>query len=380
MLGDLEEVHRRRRVTGPARAWLTTVSEAALIAVVLTADRLRPSLHVREWFSGTDVRFGIRLMRREPIITLTATVALALGVGLLTVGAATVETMLFSRLPFENGERFVLIRALHEPERRPARLTPDEYGAIATQATILTHLGAASQSRENVTLPSGAVDEATTAGITPTSLRFLPYGPFRGRLLTPTDAAPGAIPVVMIREAFWRRAFGAVDDAIGARIEVGGIGRTVVGIVPDDFKFPNRPPDLWTPISEAFLEGRGDLAANARLFGILAPGRSLESAQARLTSIAARLPRAPGRDGPIGLEVTRFTDLGPQAPVGGALGAVLAVLSLDWRDVLVSRLGDGGTWTLPTVLLLLVAAGLAATALPLHRALRVQPSEAMRVD
>jgi MacB-like periplasmic core domain len=211
MLGDLEEVHQRRRATGTAWAWLTTVSETALIAVVMVGDRLRPALHARQWFSGADVRLGFRVMRREPIITVTATVALALGIGLFTVGATIVETALFSRLPFKGGERFVQIHVLQEPQRRPARLTADEYGAIAIRASTLSHLGAASQNQENVTVPSGTVDQATTAGITPTSLRFLPYAPLRGRLLNPADAAPGAVPVVMIREAFWHRAFGGAD-------------------------------------------------------------------------------------------------------------------------------------------------------------------------
>lgn len=69
-----------------------------------------------------------------------------------------------------------------------------------------------------------------------------------------------------------------------------------------------------------------------------------------------------------------------QVGLGGALGVVLAVISLDLRAVLVSRLGDGGAWTLPAVVVLLVVAGLTATYLPLRRALRVQPSEALRAE
>jgi putative ABC transport system permease protein len=329
MLGDLEEMHhRRRQATGATRAWLSTIGETALIAVVLAGDRLRPALHPGQWFGGTDVRLGFRVMRRQPIITVTATVSLALGIGLFTVGAATVETVLFSRLPFEGGERFIQIRALQEPQRGPARLTADEYGAIASRASTLTHLGAVSQSQENVRLPSGTVDQATLIGITPTSLSLLPYAPVRGRLLSPADAVPGAVPVVMIGEAFWRRAFGAADGAIGARIDVGGTSRTVVGVAPNDVKFPSRPPDLWTPISEAFLQGRGQLPANVRLFGVLVPGRSVDIAQAQFSAIAEQFAPSPDRDGPVRLEVAGFTDLGPQAPVMAAaiIGVVIAVL------------------------------------------------------
>jgi ABC-type antimicrobial peptide transport system permease subunit len=69
-----------------------------------------------------------------------------------------------------------------------------------------------------------------------------------------------------------------------------------------------------------------------------------------------------------------------QVIIGGILGAALAVLSLELRSVLVSRLGDGGPWALPSILALLLLSGLAATALPLGRALRVAPSEAMRCE
>jgi predicted lysophospholipase L1 biosynthesis ABC-type transport system permease subunit len=69
-----------------------------------------------------------------------------------------------------------------------------------------------------------------------------------------------------------------------------------------------------------------------------------------------------------------------QVAAGGLAGAGLAILSLDLRGILVSRLPDGGAWTLPAVLALLMVAGIAATALPLRRAVRVQPNEAMRID
>ena len=238
MLGDLEEVHGRRRQRGAARAWLTTVLETALIALLLAADRLKPALQARAWLRSADVWHAFRLMQREPFTTVTATAAMTVGICLMTVAAASAEALLFSSLPFEGGERFALVRAWQEPERTPVQLSADEYAQISVQASAFSHLGAGSQSRGNVTLPSGAVDEATTAGITPASLGFLPYRPILGRPLTPADAELGAPAVVVIREAFWQRAFGGSVDAIGATLEVDGASRTIVGVMPNEFKFP----------------------------------------------------------------------------------------------------------------------------------------------
>jgi ABC-type antimicrobial peptide transport system permease subunit len=69
-----------------------------------------------------------------------------------------------------------------------------------------------------------------------------------------------------------------------------------------------------------------------------------------------------------------------QVTAGAVLGCLLARLSLEGRMILVSRLGDGGTWTLPAVVGLLMLAGLAATWLPLRRALGVRPTDALRAE
>lgn len=342
LVGDLEEVHRRRAAGGPAAAWCATVADAFVIAVVASIERLRTRPRAATWVHVGDLRLGLRIMRREPIVTVTGTAALALGMGLLTVAVATVDTLLFSRLPFEGGDRFVLVSVLHEVERRPVRLTPDAYALIAARTTALEHLGAASQNLQNLTLPSGVVADAVAAGITPSSLRFLPYRPVRGRLLTSADAAPGAAPVVMIRDAFWQRAFGGADEALGATIEIGGIPRIIVGIMPDDFKFPSRPPDFWTPIGEGFLEGRGELPVNARLFGILAPGHSIESAQSQLAALSAQVTPVSEPGQPARLAAASVTDLGPQAPVMASAIllvaiAILAVVAANVANLVLAR-------------------------------------------
>jgi predicted permease len=271
--------------------------------------------------SAIDLRLAVRLLYRQPVLTLTAALSLAAGIGLAAVGFAFTEVLLFSRLPFDGGDRFVQIRLVQNPQHPNVSLAPHDYRRLREQATYFEHLGVLTGGRRNVRLPSGQAAVVTAAGITPSSIRYLPHGPVRGRLLVPADAEPGATAAVMVRETFWRNVLADVEGVVGSTIEVSGVARTIVGVVPDAFEFPNSP-DLWIPLDEAFLQGRAVPVADARLFGILAPGRSLETARAQLSAIGSSL------DEPVTLGVTRFTDLGPFAPAlsSAVLAVVLAVL------------------------------------------------------
>jgi len=128
---------------------------------------------------------------------------------------------------------------------------------------------------------------------------------------------------------------------VGSTIEVGGAVRTIVGVAPDEFEFPNTP-DLWLPIGEGFLEGRDSLADGSRLLGILAPGRSLDEGRTQLAAIATSIRPGPGADGPVRLEATRFTDLGPMAvvlatAVVGIVAAVLLMIAANVANLILAR-------------------------------------------
>ncbi|MEZ5318901.1 MAG: FtsX-like permease family protein [Vicinamibacterales bacterium] len=325
-LGDLEEAHRRRAARSRPRAWMLTMAESVVIAAALLRERLRDGRPASgRWLTAGDLRLGLRLMVRQPILTATAVVSLAVGIAVATVGFAFTETLLFSRLPFEGGDRVVTIRTVEQPSRDAARLSAEDYGLITRQATTLEHLGAISGSRENVVVPGGAVETLITAGLTPTSLPYLPARPVAGRLLVPSDGAPGAPPVVMVSARFLRRAMPDVPDAIGRTLEVAGLRRTIVGVLPDEFEFPNSA-DLWTPIPEGFRDGRASLPGDASLFGILAPGRSLGAARDQLEQLSDRIGHpAPGSS--VRLEAAGFTDLGPMA-IDMATAAIVAVLAV----------------------------------------------------
>ncbi len=336
VLGDLEEAHRLRH--GGILAWFRTIGDASAIAGAQTWRRIHDAAQAGpgRLVSRTDVRLGLRLMVRQPILTLTGTVSLAVGIGLAAVGFSFMHTVLFSRLPFPDGDRFVLLRVLQEPQRTPAQLTPDSYRALAASATTLEYVGGLTSGQENVTLPSGDVFVATTAGITPSALRYLPWAPREGRLLVPQDGAAGAPAVAMIRDGFRERAFGDGTTPIGATIEISGVTRTVVGVVPDDFKFPNTP-DVLLPIDEGFLAGRGLPDSDVGLFGVLAPGRSLRAAREELRAMAPALAAGGRSNGPLSVDVTTFTDLGP---MGTALAATIVAFVVAVLLVVAANVGN----------------------------------------
>jgi predicted permease len=141
----------------------------------------------------------------------------------------------------------------------------------------------------------------------------------------------------MIREAFWRSFFGGSTEAIGATLELDGTLRTIVGVMPNELQFPNGAPDLWAPLDTSVT-----LAPNQRLFAVLAPGRTIESAQAELSILAAQLTRARSRAQAVSLQVASVTDLGPMAPImataiiGVAL-AILAVVAANVANLVLAR-------------------------------------------
>jgi putative ABC transport system permease protein len=343
-LGDLEETYRARVAGGSGatrlHVWMTTHVDAVLIAAAMVWQRGRHPhpTNLRHAVNSTDVRLGLRLMYRQPVLTMTAVVALAAGIALATVGFAFMDALLYSRLPFAGGERFVTLQAYEQPGGTLVSLTSHDVAALATQTTRLEHLGGLSGSRDNVTLPSGETVVATTAGLTPSTFRYLPVRPVSGRLFSRDDGRPGGAPVVVVREGFWRALMPAPDGAIGATVTVGGRAHTVIGVAPDSFEFPNAP-DVWMPLDEGVVSGRSRAAADLRWLGILAPGQTVDTLQRQLDEVSAALPAsAPASPTTtIRVEATGFTDLGR---MGTNLSAATVIVVVAVLFVIAANVGN----------------------------------------
>jgi predicted permease len=234
---------------------------------------------------------------RAPAFTIAAALTLALGLGASIAVFTLVDRVLLRPLPYRAAERLVDVShtlqvsgLLHVDQsdatyllyRRENRVFAD-IGAYRTTAVNVRGTGTASPER----LPA--------ALMTPSVFHGLGAPPLIGRDLVEADGEPGAAPVAVISEGAWRRLFGAQPDVLGRRMTIDGVERTIVGIMPAPFAFPNAATALWLPLQ---LDPARTASAAFDYRGIarLRDGVTLAAAAADLGRLLPEVPRVfPGR-------------------------------------------------------------------------------------
>ncbi|MDA8019127.1 MAG: ABC transporter permease [Thermoanaerobaculia bacterium] len=285
ILGDLHELHAQRSEDQQGLvAWLGTCKDAAILIAALAAEAIRENADLGNWISGLDLRHGIRLIKKRPLLNLTAFAALTVAIGLSNVGFTVLDQALFGRLPEEDGERFVKFHARMGDGRWTA-LTPQQFDVVRSQSRALDFVGGLSWQNFYLGGNAGAVESVRGVEISPDFFSVVTVRPLVGRTLIPSDGDLGAEPVVVIRESLWRSRFGADHEAVGQMLEVSGVERTVVGVLPDEVRFPNSPL-VWTPLGD--LAASHDEYLQVRLFGIHGASSSLESVQKELDLLTTR--------------------------------------------------------------------------------------------
>ena len=264
---------------------MTLVVDDTYWSMLTLHDSTRATMHLP---IPTLLRHSLRRLSRRPLLSLTALFALAVGIAMAAAGFAGLEVALFSELPFDHGDRFVRFQVLDKQGYRG--LDVDLYrtlraesgpgaGAGAGEAPIFEHVGAFSGDLVNLRYESGEVEPLKGNWLTPSSFSHLPYAPVLGRVLAPEDGIPGAEPVVVLRESLWRRRFDAEPSVLGRPLEVAGVARTIVGVLPDIARFP-ADGEIWLPLDENDPTSGGSVEGALGL-GILHPDAELGEARPR---------------------------------------------------------------------------------------------------
>jgi putative ABC transport system permease protein len=322
VVGDLEEEFAKRSGDSPiaAHAWFWWQTMRCLAA----PPPVRPRTSSR-WITLSEVRLALRLIAKQPILSVTIVLALATGIGLATIGFTLREAILNGQLPFANGDRFVRL-VLHSEADDNVQLDLAAYHAIRDTSKSFAHLGAVGDAEYAIEGEDGTVEPIRVGLVTPRSFQFLPAVPIVGRVLTVEDGAPGAEPVVLVRESLWRRRFGGNPSILGEPIQLSGLKRTVVGVVPDTFKFPSSG-EVWVPLDEASLAGRAGVSGASELtvFGVLREGLSKDGATAELSAYSR--PEQQGKPG-TATSVLALPFTGDDDSTNMVMSGVVAVLVL----------------------------------------------------
>ena len=291
-----------------------------------------------------DLRYGLRMLLKNPGFTIVAIIALALGIGANTAIFSVVNTVLLRPLPYKDPDRLVMVWEDNSKQGFP-RDTPAAANYIdwRDQNHVFEGMAAMVEISFNLT---GAGDPERIDGqrVSANLFSLLGINPQLGRAFLPEEDRPGANHVVIMSHGLWQRQFGADPAIIGKPINLNGESFTVVGVMPRGFQFPTRADQLWIPIAFDTTEARERGNHYLQVIARLKPGITLERTQAEMTTIAGRLEQQyPKTNTSIGAVVTPLHErvVGDIKPalliLLGAVAFVLLIACANVANLLLAR-------------------------------------------
>jgi predicted permease len=197
-----------------------------------------------------DFRYALRGCRRQPLFTTVAVLTLAVGIGANAAVFSIVHGVLMRPLTYADPDALVSVT-------RSSTAAPGGQAFLAQWISLRRWESMRDARALEIGVYRPSFEDAILAGHEPIVLRagrmsanvpgILGVRPIRGRSFRPDDDAEGSPPVTMISERLWTRQFRRDPSIVGTTITLGSVPRTVIGILPADFHFPDRDIDLWLP-------------------------------------------------------------------------------------------------------------------------------------
>ena len=236
-----------------------------------------------------DLRYAVRLLRKQVGFSATAVAILALGIGASTAMFSVIDAVLLRPLPYPSAERIVTLWGRSTQWSRTSVSLPD-YHDWQQRSRSFEHL--ALILTEDVPIRVQADPQMTsTALVTANFFKVFDRPASIGRALTATDDESGADPVAVISHAFWRTRLAADPHVVGRAIRVGEQPYTVVGVMSPAFDMP-MGTDVWLAFGPQAgtpaWQGRGNRPGFMAM-GLLASGVDVAAAQRDMSAVAAQL-------------------------------------------------------------------------------------------
>src|SRR5215471_14560972 len=287
-----------------------------------------------------DLRYGARMLLKNPGFTLIAVLTLGLGIGANTAIFSVVNGVLLRPLAYREPERIV---TLLNYGRGP--VSPANFLDFLSDSQSFAQMAAAEAWGGTL---AGADRAESISGLRMGEGLFAMLGeqPLLGRTLQSEDYQPGKDHVVTLSHKLWQRAFGGDPNIVGRNITLSGENYTVVGVMPPRFQFPpfwSTRAEMWAPLDlrpRATVRGGSSL----RIFARLKPGVTLQQAQSEVDAMNRRLTQAyPEANAGLNIRVDPLNEkvVGNVRPallvLSGAVGFVLLIACANVACLLLAR-------------------------------------------
>jgi predicted permease len=240
-----------------------------------------------EWLAEfrQDVRYALRQIRANPRFTLVAVLTLAVGLGAMTTIFGIANAVLLRPLPGAEPDRLVLVSET-APQGARFYVSEPNYLDWRTRARGFTDLAAFSTREPSLQTDAGP-ERLLASAVTHSFFQVLGVKPMLGRTFTADeDVDGGDTRVVVLSHSFWERHYGGDPAALSGVLELDGIARRVIGVLPAGFDFPG-DVDVWVPLAPSLTYHRSDRRLD--VVARLAPGVTREQASTEVKSVARQL-------------------------------------------------------------------------------------------
>ncbi|MBO0861136.1 MAG: ABC transporter permease [Chloracidobacterium sp.] len=237
-----------------------------------------------------DLRFGARMLLKQPVFTLIAVITLALGIGANTVIFSVVNAALLRSLPLPEPDRLVSFWHSAPAKGLPEVLLNDALFAFYRDRSRTFEKMAAYEGARMTLTGGGEPELLVGASVTFNYFQTLGQEPLHGRVFLPQEDAPGKNNVAILSYGLWQRRFGGDRKVVGQVIKLDDLPMVVVGIMPQGFDFPNpseRPDQsdhmqFWVPYG---LSPQKTSSWNLSAVGRLKPGVTPSAAQREIAAL-----------------------------------------------------------------------------------------------
>src|SRR6185503_15141237 len=194
-----------------------------------------------------DIRYGARMLLKNPGITIIVILALALGIGANTAIFSVINAVVLRPLPYDEAERLLFLNE-KSPVLDEMSISYPNFTDWRNQNHVFEKIGVYNRNSYNLT-GYGEAERIPTGQVSADLFSALRVNAALGRVFTNEEDKPGGPPVVVLSYGLWQRRFGGQTNILNQQLTLNGKSYTVIGVMPQGYLYPSRV-EMWVPVGQ----------------------------------------------------------------------------------------------------------------------------------